>query len=117
MRRNSIKEGFKKSDFYHLGGEGGQQGSIITFYFLFFFVPNVLKIISRHLSFFMYRVRGTGGHLKPLCFGLYKGENTPIYPKVLKNWSSFRKTDDYFKGGFRTKSNPYYFLISLYSSI
>ena len=34
----------KKSDFYHSGWEG----SIITFYF--FFVPNVLKIISRHYA-------------------------------------------------------------------
>ena len=42
----------KKSDFYHLGGRGGKQG-LITFYFLFFF-PNVLKIISRNSSFFMY---------------------------------------------------------------
>ena len=33
----------------------GQQGSIITFYF---FVPNVLKIISRHKSFFKFRGRG-----------------------------------------------------------
>ena len=43
----------KKSDIYHLGG--GQRGSIITFYFFF---PNALKIISRHLSFFKYRGRG-----------------------------------------------------------
>ena len=52
----SIREGFKKKViFITSGGRGGQRGSIITFYF---FVPNVLKIISRHYSFFKYRGRG-----------------------------------------------------------
>ena len=37
---NTLREGLKKSDFYHFGGG---QGSIITFYFFTFFVPNVLK--------------------------------------------------------------------------
>ena len=48
-----VREAFKKKNdetygkFHILGGEGGgQQGSIITFYF--FFVPNVLETISRH---------------------------------------------------------------------
>ena len=59
----TIREEFKKSDFYHLGGGGGQQGPIITFYFLFF-VPNVLKIISRHKRFFKYRGRGAAGALE-----------------------------------------------------
>ena len=41
-----LGKGPKKSDIYHFGGRGGQQGSIITFYF--FCVPYALKIISRH---------------------------------------------------------------------
>ena len=39
-----IREGLKKK-WYSSLQLGGQQGSIITFYF---FVPNILKIISRH---------------------------------------------------------------------
>ena len=57
-----VREGLKKW-FLSLGGRGGQQGSIITFYYFIFFVPNVLKIISRHYSFFKFR--GRGGHLVP----------------------------------------------------
>ena len=45
--KGRVQKKKKKSDIYHLEGEGGgQRGSIITFYF--FFVPNALKIISRH---------------------------------------------------------------------
>ena len=43
----SFREGLKKVIFITRVG-GGQRGSIITFYFFYFFVPNVLKIISRH---------------------------------------------------------------------
>ena len=44
----------KKSDIYHLGW-GVSKGHLSL---SIFFVPNALKIISRHLSFFKYRGRG-----------------------------------------------------------
>ena len=44
----------RRSDFYHSGG--GKRGSIITFYFFIFFVPNVLKIISRHYTLKFFQV-------------------------------------------------------------
>ena len=40
-----IREGLKKSDIYHFIGGGSAR---VDYHFLFFFVPNVLKIISRH---------------------------------------------------------------------
>ena len=44
---NCSKKNLKKV--IMITSEGGdQQGSMITFYFIHFFVPNVLKIISRH---------------------------------------------------------------------
>ena len=55
-----------------------QQDSMITFYFIYLFVPNFLKI-SRNKRFFMYSGRG---HLKTLSFGLFKGK-IHLYPKVL----------------------------------
>ena len=48
----SLREGFKKilkKESWLLYRRGGQRGSMITFHFFkFFFVPYVLKIISRH---------------------------------------------------------------------
>ena len=42
--------------FFTYGGRGGAAGG--NYHFLFFFVPNVLNIISRHKHFFKYRGRG-----------------------------------------------------------
>ena len=33
------------------------------------------------------------------CFGLFQGEKYTFSQKILKNWSSCRKSDDYFYGG------------------
>ena len=59
-----VQEGLKNSDNYSLGRGGSARVN-----YNFFYVPNVLKIISRHLSFFKYRGRGVpwgpGGHLEP----------------------------------------------------
>ena len=61
----SDKGRVKKSGFYHLGG-GVSRGQLSLFIFFIFFVPNVLKIISRPISFFKYRGRGAPRrHLKP----------------------------------------------------
>ena len=40
--QTSFREGFKKSNFYHLGGEGGSAGGQLSLFI--FFVPNVLKM-------------------------------------------------------------------------
>ena len=63
----SVREGLKKSDNYHFFGGGGS--ARVNYHFLFLFVPNVLKIIFGHKSFFKYRGSGgPGGHMKPpLC--------------------------------------------------
>ena len=48
---NITKGRVKKSDFYHLGGEGWSARVNCHFLLFHFFVPNVLKIIFRHKSF------------------------------------------------------------------
>ena len=60
---HSLREGLKKerkSDIYHFIWGGA---AMVNYHFQFFFIPIVLRIISRHLSFFMYR--GRGGPLGP----------------------------------------------------
>ena len=57
-----LREGLKKGFLSLRGGGGVSRGQLSLFIFLFVFVPNVLKIISRHKSFFKYRGMG---HIKP----------------------------------------------------
>ena len=55
----------KKNDNFRLGGGEGLGSAGVNYHFLFF-VPNVLKITSRHKSFFKYRGRGAGASQAPL---------------------------------------------------
>ena len=38
----------KKNDIYHSGGRAVKEGQLSLSIFFYFFVPNALKIISRH---------------------------------------------------------------------
>ena len=46
--KGRVQKKYEKSNHDYFWGRGGQPGSMITFYFLFFFVPYILKLISGH---------------------------------------------------------------------